>query len=118
MANPRARGAAAVAVAVLVAVTACGPESGEVVDKRHREGYEYPVTQCSTSTRTTGTGTSARRTTYQDCWTEYRWEPPRWYLELENENADGETVTGERPVPEVTYGDCRIGDWYENGDCE
>lgn len=109
MSIPRAREAAA-GVGVVLALVACAPEAGTVTAKEYSEGYEYPVTECRSVPRADGT-------VYQDCWTDYRWQEERFWLELEAVDAEGETAAGRRSVPEITYADCSVGDWYENGEC-
>lgn len=117
----------ALVLLLLLALTACAPEQGDIVDKKYEPERTWYTTEpiyvtesysCSKTRTTTSNGKTTTRTYPATCTRQVQrgseqvehYSPEKFRLKI----TDGDD-TGWVAVPERTYDKADIGDYYEKG---
>lgn len=115
----------ALALLAALALTACAPEQGDIVDKKYdpantwystepiyvTESYPCTKTTSTTNGRTTSYPATCTRQVQRGSQTVSHYDPEDFRLKI----RDGED-SGWVSVPEATYDRAKVGDYYDHGD--
>jgi hypothetical protein len=106
---------AALTGAALLALTGCGPDEGDIVDKQYREDLSYwtsgPVQHCSTTYSGSGKYRTSRTSCYTRTESRYHYDPAQYWFMLRTE--DGKVHR--KDVSDDVWYRWSIGDHFKKG---
>lgn len=101
-----------VAITAILAIAACAPGSGEIVDKAFSPPHSVWI--AGSNSRSCASYRKSRCSMYINTYESGHWQyyPARWSMKISN----GED-SGWRNVGSGLWDSCTVGQWYENNRC-